>query len=282
MSTARFHWGSSIWTSVRMSFRWCWGLRALTAAGNFPKELSATLFLPMKWPNKHKAQLSKHNIFKQKKTCTAIFLKLQRRIIVSLTTCPQIPPGIHLDLWNFISQLSQIKTHRGIHGNKGEEDERDESCSAELYEDASHSSKRLAHDQMIPNWSFDPRCLPGDGGIYRGWTWEANGTDVIHRLLIGRTVHIRSIHLTAGLQPSDTCLGSVTQIDFCSVLKRFFFWVILLYHLGTCNNNKKTDQIWFNAPIYLWEGKHDSKARGPLHAEQMERFRMCWGPGVHW
>lgn len=43
------------------------------------------------------------------------------------------------------------------------------------------------------------------------------------RLLIGRTVHIKSTVLTSGLQPSDTCFGSVTySIEFCAVLKTFY------------------------------------------------------------
>lgn len=72
MSTACFHWGFSIWiSSVCMSFLWYRGLTALTTAGTFPKELSATLFLPMKWPNKHKAQIKYTQYIL--KTCTAIF-----------------------------------------------------------------------------------------------------------------------------------------------------------------------------------------------------------------
>lgn len=82
----------------------------------------------MKCPNKHKAQV-KHAHYTLNKPKTKqqqhVHNDLQRRIIDSLTTCPQIPPGIHLDLWNFISQLSQVKAHRWSHGNAGEEDEGD-------------------------------------------------------------------------------------------------------------------------------------------------------------
>lgn len=230
-----------------MSFLWCWGLTALNTVGTFLKELSPTLFLPMKWPDKHKAQIK----FAQYilKTCTTLKKKkkLQRRIIVSLTTCPQIPSGIHLDLRNFISQLSQIKTHHRIHGNEGEKEKRDACCSAEFSEDASHSSKCLAHDQVFLYWSLDPRCLPGDGVYEDGLDRQMRLTSST-RLLIGRTEHIKNAVLTAGLEPSDTLALSLIQIDFfCS----FSVWMNLLYHQGTCNKNKKTNQIWLNAPIYL-------------------------------
>lgn len=77
----------------------------------------------MKCP-KHKAQIkhAQYTLNKQKKQ--HVQTDLQQHIIDSLTTCPQIPPGIHLDLWNFISQLSQVKAHRWSHGNAGEEEER--------------------------------------------------------------------------------------------------------------------------------------------------------------
>lgn len=61
-----------------MSFLWCWGLTALNTVGTFLKELSPTLFLPMKWPDKHKAQikfaqyiLKTCTTLKKKKTATA-------------------------------------------------------------------------------------------------------------------------------------------------------------------------------------------------------------------
>lgn len=178
----------------------------------------------MKWPNKHKAQVkyTQHIL----KACTLFFfLKMQRRIIVSLTTCPQVPPGSHFDLGNFISQLRQIETHRGVDGSEGEEDEEDESCSAELCEGAPHSSKRLAHHQKTLNWSFDPRCLPGDvGGIHRGWTWLANETDVIRQpsdWMNGAHQEHRSDSWTAPVWHL-----SIIQIDFWE--RRFNFWVTLL------------------------------------------------------
>lgn len=175
---------------------------------------------------------------------------MQRRIIVSLTACPQVPPGRHFDLGNFISQLRQIETHRGVDGSAGEEDE-DESCSAELWEEASHPSKRLTHHQKTLNWSFDPRCLPGDvGGVIEdGLDRHMRLTSFI-RLLIGWTMHIRSSLLTAGLHLSDT-----RQLFKSIFAKDFNFWVTLLYHPENCNNNNNNKQIWLNAPIYLYEGK---------------------------